>query len=235
MLLAFQWHKKDKVHVCKTKSDPGLTWYAVRILLSAYDSEISKALGTLVQSEACFCDAGRAPDCFAGKPPSQTGFPKEVSGRGSFVLTLALPSGQPCRSSPTVNRQLEATGEHSFLLFLRPLTSLSSLVIAGIYGDTGCTSKSLLQSLFTSCILLRRAASFGLPHWPKGVAPSFYTVRKSWRLVSSSHYPTVIVHKRLVPNLYLPLQPGIAFPRIHCYFYGLYKEVLYFYYLFYFS
>lgn len=225
MLPAFQWHKKDKAHVCKTRSDPGLPWSAVCILLSAYDSKISNALETVAQSAACFCNTGRAPDDCAGKPPSQTGFPKEVSGRGSFVLTLALPSGQPCRSSPTVNRQLEATGEHSFLLFLGPLTSLSSLVIAGIYGDTGWTSKPWLQSLFTSCTLLRRAPSFGLPHVPKGVAPSFYTVKKSSRLVPSSHYPTAMVHERLLSNLYLPLQPGIAFPRIHCYFYGLSKEV----------
>lgn len=179
MLPAFQWHKKDKVHVCKTRPDPGLTWYAVCILLSAYDSKISNALETVVQSEVCFDNTGRAPDYFTVKPPSQTGFPKEVSGRGSFVLTLALPSGQPCRSSPTVNRQLEATVEHSFLLFFRLLTSLSSLVIAGIYGDTGWPSRSLLQSLFTSCILLRRAPSCCLPHLPKGVASSFYTVKKS--------------------------------------------------------
>lgn len=99
--------------------------------------KISNSLETGVQSEVCFYNTGRAPDYFAVKPLSQTGFPKEVLGLGSFVLSLALPSGQPCCSSPTVNRQLEATGEHSFLLFLRPLTSLSSLVIAGIYGNIG--------------------------------------------------------------------------------------------------
>lgn len=87
--------------------------------------------------EVSLYNTGRAPDYFAVKPPAQTGFPKEVLGQGSFILTLALPSGQPCRSSPTVNRQLEGTGEHPCLLFLALLTSLSSLVIAGIYEYTG--------------------------------------------------------------------------------------------------
>lgn len=146
----------------------------------------------------------RAPDYFIVKPPSQTGFPNEVSGQGSFVLTLALPSGQPCCSSATVNRQLEGIREHSFLLFLMPLTSLSSLVVDGVYGYTGWTSKSFLLSLFTSRIFFRRGPSFWPPtsqlYLPKGVASSLYTVKlngkKVIQTVRSSHSLTVIKHKR---------------------------------------
>lgn len=65
--------------------------------------------------EAGFCDTGRVSDYFAGKPLSQTGFPKEVLGQGSFILTSALPSGQPCCFSPTVNRQLEGPGNRGTL------------------------------------------------------------------------------------------------------------------------
>lgn len=145
-----------------------------------------------------------APDYFIVKPPSQTGFPKEVSGQGSFILTLALPSGQPCCSSATVNRQLEGTREHSFLLFLMPLISLSSLIIVGVYGYTGWTFKSFLLSLFITWILFRRAPSFWPPtsqlYLPKGGASSLYTIKlngkKVIKTVHSSHSLTVIVYKR---------------------------------------
>lgn len=186
--------------------------------------------------EVSFYNTGRAPDYFAVKPPSQTGFPKEVLGQGSFILTLALPSGRPCCSAPTVNRQLEGTREHPCLLFLSPLTSLSSLVIAGIYEHTRWPSKLFLQGLFTSQILLRRAPSFVPPapfppfqlYFPKGVASSLCTVKLNGRgvikAVCSSNGDCARKTLFLIWNL--PLQLGLAFPRIHCYFGGLLDEVL---------
>lgn len=84
------------------------------------------------------------------KPPAQTGFPKEVLGRGSssgagsaiWAASLLLPQSQEADGGGGV------AGEHSFLPFLMPLTSLSSLVIARIYEYTGWPPKAFLRLIY---------------------------------------------------------------------------------------
>ena len=177
----------------------------------------------------CLYNAGRVPESTVTNRISYSGLRarrlRSNLGLAIWVALLLLPY---CKQA------VGGDGQLSFPLFLRPLTSLSSLVIAGIYGNPGWTSESFLQSLFASWTLLRRAPSFGLPHpsheWPK--VWHYHSTLLNWmekesqRLVCSSYSPTLIVHKTLLPNIYFPLQPGIAFPRLHSYFYGLPHKVL---------
>lgn len=166
-LPAFQWQKEeDKLSACKTRSDLGFTQHAVSIWLSAHGTKISNsALETEFCPEVCVHGSGRDPNGLTTKPPSQTGFPKEVLGhRASLCLCWLchlVSSGAPPLKSR--GRGGGGPGEVSFLLFLMPLTPLSPLVIAG----NRWTSRGhwMTSQVFSLAYLLHGDSSPGLRLW----------------------------------------------------------------------
>lgn len=183
----------------------------------------------------CSCNPGGAPDDFTVKPPSQTGFPKEVLGWGSFILTLTLPSGQHCCSSPPVNRQLEGAGA---LLPIVPHGSYFPFIFGNSWNLWVCWMT--FQVFSSEFIYFVDTPQQGSIFWrlspqlylSKGVALSLYGTELNGKglikTVCDSYSPTVIVaYTTLFPNLYLPVQPDLAFLRMNALlFCGLLHEVL---------
>lgn len=179
---------------------------------------ISNSLETVVQSRSMLLQYRESPWLLSSEATGTN----RISYRGlrarKLLSYFALPSGQSRCSSPTVNRQLEGTGEYSFLLFsvlYFPFISGNSWILwvhkitfqvfPAVYLLHGYYSEGPHRWVpFISTVFAQRCG-FISTHWMEKEPKQLYVV---FRVQSDGVWS---------PYLYLLLQVGLAFLKIHCF------------------